>query len=259
MAILYLSGHKSRGNDVRKVLESLGGKIPDGFGTRNFNDEEFYYYINDRGFINIEEKSNIEKVKKLGLRSDLFEESYTLENFEAWWPYKIGDKVMVKESCGGITGSLCGVIIKMRWTGHDVGYVLDVFPDKLISKDCLEIVDEDLIKDFSSEFHKGDCFISWDDHSEVLYLIKIKSINFKSGKATFSCIDVDATEDYGNKITIDGVKINDPITLKSYLEEFNKKYGWKKAESDEDFIKFISIKKELDNLVKLVRSSARKK
>ena len=59
MAILYLSGHKSRGNDVRKVLESLGGKIPDGFGTRNFNDEEFYYYINDRGFINIEEKSNI--------------------------------------------------------------------------------------------------------------------------------------------------------------------------------------------------------
>ena len=113
MAILYLSGHKSRGNDVRKVLESLGGEIPHSLRTENFSEEDLFYYVNDRGFISIEDKSNIEEVKRIGLRSNPFQESYTLEEFERRWPYKLGDRVIVKRSLSGIKEFPKGVITKM--------------------------------------------------------------------------------------------------------------------------------------------------
>lgn len=120
--------------------------------------------------------------------------------------------------------------------------------------------DSEKTKDLSAEYKEGDCFASWDDHMEILYLMKIKSINFKTGKAVLSYIDIYTTEEYDNKISPDDVKIDNLSALTKHLSYIsNKECGWKKIEDEGEFLKFLELKKEIKNLVKTVKSKAKKK
>lgn len=265
MGKLYLRGDKSRGRDVVQILESLGGKRGDGSITKDFYDENFYFYISDRNSMICGE--HVDRVNTVLSSIPELIDAYNLVSFEVRWPYKIGDQIEIKNDCLEkleISGSpTVGIITKMKWipSWDGVGYSLDILPEKIISRDCLIIPEKasEKTKDLSAEYKKDDCFVSWDDHSEMLYLMKIKSINFKTGKAVLSYIEIDNTEEYDNKISPDDVKIDNLSTLTKHLSQISKEYGWKKIEDEGEFLKFLELKKEIKNLVKTVKSKAKKK
>ena len=183
MANLYLRGSKSRGRDVKKALIDLGGKLMDG-DNEPYDDESLYYFIQSNGYIYWEEKDKIDKVVEiLGPYNDSIY-TYDFDKFEgSELHYRIGDRVMLKEGHLGISGSPRGTVTEMVWSrsSNSVKLVVDFLPYKLISWESLEkdTIEEDL-KDLSSEYKKDDCFAFWDSHLEMLYLMKIKSINFKT-------------------------------------------------------------------------------
>ena len=82
MAQLMIKGHSSRGKDVIKILEMLGGKyIPYFNGTV----ADLVYYIRSEGWIdNMHEVSSADYIV------------FTLEEFLEKFPFKVGDKVIVK-------------------------------------------------------------------------------------------------------------------------------------------------------------------
>ena len=82
MAQLMIKGHSSRGKDVIKILEMLGGKyIPYLNGTV----ADLVYYIRSEGWIdNMHEVSSADYIV------------FTLEEFLEKFPFKVGDKVIVK-------------------------------------------------------------------------------------------------------------------------------------------------------------------
>lgn len=266
MGKLYLRGDKSRGRDVVQTLVSLGGKRFAEDTTKDYYDENFYFYINDHGgMICGKHVDNVTAV--LSSIPELID-SYSLVSFEVRWPYKIGDQVEIKNDCLeklGISSSspTVGIITEMKWmpSWSGVGYSLDILPEKIISVNCLKTPEKasEKTKDLSAEYKKDDCFVSWDNHSEMLYLMKIKSINFKTGKAVLSYIEIDNTEEYDNKISPDDVKIDNLSTLTKHLSLISKEWGWKKMEDEGEFLKFLELKKEIRNLVRTVKSKARKK
>ena len=80
--ILAIKGHTTRGEEVIKILEMLGGKSNG--NMRGYNDD-LYYFIATDGLIY---GSGIEW-------EDLVNNFlvFTLEEFENKYPYKVGDKV----------------------------------------------------------------------------------------------------------------------------------------------------------------------
>ena len=266
MGKLYLRGDNSRGRDVVQTLVSLGGKRGDGDTTTDYYDENFYFYIDD--YCGIICGKHVDRVNAVLSSIPELVSVYNLVSFEVRWPYKIGDQVEIKNDCLeklGISGpSSVGIITNMKWmpSWNGVGYSLDILPGKFVSVECLIITPEMVCKetkDISAEYKKGDCFASWDDHLEMLYLMKIKSINFKTRKAVLSYIEIDNTEEYDNKISLEDVKIDNLSTLTRYLSQINKEYGWKKIDDNGEFLRFIELKKEIKDLVKSVKSKAKKK
>ena len=80
---IAIQGHPTRGKEVIKILESLGGKNVETLtGTY-----KSFYYIDDENEITDDHKENFPPTYKL----------YTLEEFEKEFPFKIGDKVIHKE------------------------------------------------------------------------------------------------------------------------------------------------------------------
>ena len=81
MAQLVIKGHSSRGKDVIKILEMLGGKyIPYLNGTV----ADLVYYVRSEGWIdNMHEVSSADYIV------------FTLEEFLEKYPYKVGDKVSI--------------------------------------------------------------------------------------------------------------------------------------------------------------------
>ena len=76
---IAIQGHPTRGNEVIKILESLGGKNTEKLeGTH-----KTFYYIDDKNEIGDDHKCNFPPTYKL----------YTLEEFEKEFPFKIGDIV----------------------------------------------------------------------------------------------------------------------------------------------------------------------
>lgn len=101
MARLAIKGHHTRGNEVIKTLEMLGGKTSDRelYG----NVPHYGYYIHDNGYISLTHCSLLNN-------SIVF----TLEEFLERFPYKIGDKVTLdKWPC---------TIIGMSWEYDDIIY-----------------------------------------------------------------------------------------------------------------------------------------
>ena len=79
-----IKGHPTRGKEVIQILESLGGKNKEGLN----GSKESWYFINSDGYIRNDYKSLLQYK---GFKT------YTLEEFEKEFPFKVGDKVIHKE------------------------------------------------------------------------------------------------------------------------------------------------------------------
>lgn len=108
MTNLAIRGHKTRGGEVIKILEMLGG-------INQFNLEgntDNWYVLEERGVIRYCEVLLDENV-------------FTIEEFIKKFPYKVGDRVRVPE----YESEVC--ISKMRWDGWEVQYeVITDEPDE---------------------------------------------------------------------------------------------------------------------------------
>lgn len=85
---IAIQGHNTRGKDVIKIFESIGGinKL-----RLNGDNSYAYYYINENNCI----KNNYID-DELGVNTQQYK-LYTLEEFEKEFPFKIGDKVVFKK------------------------------------------------------------------------------------------------------------------------------------------------------------------
>lgn len=111
MANIVFKGHKTRGEELYKLLKFLGG-TDSGYSQCGF--ANCYYYINREGFI----ESSIE--------IPVYMDKYvimTLEKFESKYPYKVGDKVRIPDYESEVRINI------MRWDGFDIQYGL--FTDEL--------------------------------------------------------------------------------------------------------------------------------
>ena len=103
MAKLAIKGHPTRGEEVIKLLEMLGGKNVDNFHGEALIDT--YYYITDRAVIGIVFSPWLNILT-----------TFSLEEFEAKYPYKVGDEVLVQDYESPVT------ITSMVWNGEEVVY-----------------------------------------------------------------------------------------------------------------------------------------
>ena len=79
---LAIQGHPTRGKEVARILESLGGENR---ANHSFTYNDLIYYLDSDNFI------ICAIVPPVGYRE------YTLEEFEKEFPFKVGDKVIHKE------------------------------------------------------------------------------------------------------------------------------------------------------------------
>jgi hypothetical protein len=101
---LAILGHQTRGKEVMKILEMLGGHS---YSSGLLGKAKFYYYIGNYNSISYisEEKLNDSFI------------TFTLEKFLEQFPYKVGDKVKVPYEDGRITGNELYEykILKIKW------------------------------------------------------------------------------------------------------------------------------------------------
>lgn len=101
---LAIKGHPTRGKEVIKLLEMLGGINDEGYiGTNTWKDE---YYFLDNGYIRAYDWCD-------GIK-------FTLEEFLEKFPFKVGDEVCVE--------GLCAPINKMEWdpVSQEVRYLVSM-------------------------------------------------------------------------------------------------------------------------------------
>lgn len=136
MAHLAIRGHATRGNEVIALLEMLGGK-----NIYKLDGEKDLWYILSN--------STIEYATYC-----FQEQGYTLDEFEARFPYKVGDEVISKY------GKL-GRIRSLIWSDRDnqVRYELDADVDSLYFANELQV-----LKDNDMQADVGTVDINLSDH-----------------------------------------------------------------------------------------------
>lgn len=127
MANLAIKGHINRGKEVIELLQMLGGNNVDAYLGR---DKEGYYFINEYGDIDWFHKETTES------NVDYF----TLEEFIEKYPYKVGDKVKIKETGKDVT------IEGMSWrNGCEVIY------DTCYKNDCVAFYSAEELQPYKEE------------------------------------------------------------------------------------------------------------
>ena len=108
MAQLAIKGHSTRGKDVIKTLEMLGGHN----NSHNFlgGTEYNYYYIGNYNTISCIPRERIDSSFVI----------FTLEEFLQEFPYKVGDKVVVK----GLSEYPKSIHF-MKWFDNNIHYSFD--------------------------------------------------------------------------------------------------------------------------------------
>ena len=106
MANLVFKGHETRGEELHKLLENLGGVDA---GYMCCSCVTCYYYINREGYM---ECSN-SIPSYMNNRTIM-----SLEEFERRYPYKVGDKVNYVKYNDGYPSVY--TIQRMRWTHVDL-------------------------------------------------------------------------------------------------------------------------------------------
>jgi len=99
MAKLLIWGHKTRSQEVIKILKMLGGKNVNDYVADASN---CVYSINEQGIIDLDL-----------VTYSPFIALFTLEGFLKKFPYKVGDKVLIKPYVGARQ------IYEMKWDSND--------------------------------------------------------------------------------------------------------------------------------------------
>lgn len=103
MATLAIRGHKTRGNEVIKILEMLGGKSYTVYAYKGEDPDRFYCINKANNFI----------YSPLVLREV---QVFTLEEFLEKYPYKVGDKVKIIDYEHSLE------VVGLRWNNDAVEY-----------------------------------------------------------------------------------------------------------------------------------------
>ena len=104
---LAIKGHPTRGKEVIKLLEMMGGKNPD--NVYSGKDNYHFYFIDETGYITTKLYQDCSWIK-------LTYQIYTLNEFYEKYPFKVGDKVFLYDNIteGYVTG--------MKWDEETVKY-----------------------------------------------------------------------------------------------------------------------------------------
>ena len=120
---LAIKSHPTRGNEVIKLLEMLGGK-----NCYNFSGFDGYAYYVIGGPHNVEIRAS----EYIFGDEDIY--LFTLEDFLAKYPFKVGDKV-VYTKFGDNCDEYPVIIESMKWTGTTIEYTFN---------DCVTCLAKDL-------------------------------------------------------------------------------------------------------------------
>lgn len=126
MAQLAILGHATRGNEVIELLKMLGGKDEKGIYHGNYIN--YAYLITKYNFIDF-----VIDTSKI-LRGYKF---FTLEDFLAKFPYKVGDKVMVTDCISPYT------ISDMIWEDDEIKYRINCEDDWLTADELQPYTETD--------------------------------------------------------------------------------------------------------------------
>lgn len=157
MAELAIKGHKERGKEVIALLEMLGGKNGSTASCEGIMEDHCYYIGDNQKIAFVESK----------YCSMLFgREAFTLEEFEALYPYKLRDKVLYKGNVHWIRG--------MLWTGDEIRYKINYSDGFSLTHlkvtDLKPYIEED--KETSPDKAKAPSLI-WQQYSEGRFVCKL--------------------------------------------------------------------------------------
>ena len=110
---LAIQGHPTRGKEVIKLLEMMGGVNPflnNGYVIGNKESLCYYIYENTTAKYISWDYIGPEEINEYRI--------FTIEEFEQKFPYKVGDKV--KNTCGAY-----GKVYEMKWIDDEIQYRLD--------------------------------------------------------------------------------------------------------------------------------------
>lgn len=174
MANLAIKGHSTRGNEVIKILEMLGGRNKYHI---NITECHLLYTIRegDNVIIGTYPNSSISQI-------------YTLEEFLEKFPYKVGDKV---QHNGATSLGSVYVIEQMKWEDNQVKYVIcDLYLENnkctVISKDLQQYKEETMEKEISGAIvDRFICLEGYDFYDEKGNIIDTKEITMKKKKPKY--------------------------------------------------------------------------
>ena len=137
---LGIKGHPTRGKEVIKLLESLGGV--NYYILTGDNDNKFYY---------IRKKYKDIEISYIGPDEIKEYEIFSLEDFLEKFPYKVGDKVKVwinYDYFGGCAELKDAEIKSMRWNSarSEIAYKMKDITKEIYKDDIKGKVDDNLIK-----------------------------------------------------------------------------------------------------------------
>lgn len=170
MAKLAIKGHSTKGHEVIKILEMLGGN-----NWHNYSGDAVArcYYID-----NYEDVGKVISFIKIPTDSIIF----TLEEFLEKFPYKVGDKV---QHNGATSLGSVYVIEQMKWEDNQVKYVIcDLYLENnkctVISKDLQPYKEEAMKKEISGAIvDRFICLEGYDFYDDKGNIIDTKEITMK--------------------------------------------------------------------------------
>ena len=172
MTNLVFKGHETRGKELHKLLENLGG-VDAGYICCNCI--TCYYYINREGFIECSNSMPLYMDKRVIM---------TLEEFEQKYPYKVGDKVNYVKYNDGYPSVY--TIQRMRWTGVTILYFLDSSGFSALTKELQPYEEETIKKEISGAIvDRFICLEGYDFYDDKGNIIDTKEITMKKKKPQY--------------------------------------------------------------------------
>jgi hypothetical protein len=206
MKNLAIKGHAIRGNEVIALLGMLGGvNTHNLYGGKNYA----YYTIDSDGEI----KGGIYVFGD----EDLL--TFTLEEFLAKYPYKVGDKVNYVKYNDGYPSVY--TIQRMRWTGRTVEYLLDSNGFTALAKDLQPYKEEAMKKEISGAIiDRFICLEGYDFYDDKGNIIDTKEITMKKKKTQYpktykKCCEVLGMQ-YNLYLSLSSQNIDGEVEEKSY-------------------------------------------
>jgi hypothetical protein len=172
MAHLVFKGHETRGKELHKLLENLGGVDA---GYMCCSCVTCYYYINREGYMECSNSIPLYMDKRVIMELDEFERRY---------PYRVGDKVNYVKYNDWYPSIY--TIQRMRWTGVTIEYLLDSSGFSALTKDLQPYKEEAMGKEISGAIiDRFICLEGYDFYDDKGNIIDTKEIIMKKKKPKY--------------------------------------------------------------------------